>query len=279
MDKRASSLSRPYARTTVRRVGYAITLFTSVTLIGGALIWVYGDGEYTLAKSIYFSLITVTTVGFGELPNMDGHAGARVVTAFTLISGVVAIALFQSTLTTFLIEGVMEKALRRRRMERKIEALSKHTVVAGAGRTGRYIVEELVHAKSHFVVIDTDEAKLEKINQELGGQLLYIVGDATDDHVLTAAGIERATGVITALPDDRDNLFVTLSVRSVNPKTRIVAKVVEIENEGKIVRAGADSTVSPHRIGGLRLVSELLRPRVTEFLDRMLRARKDLQFD
>jgi voltage-gated potassium channel len=164
-------------------------------------------------------------------------------------------------------------------MERKIEALSKHTVVAGAGRTGRYIVEELVHAKSHFVVIDTDEAKLEKINQELGGQLLYIVGDATDDHVLTAAGIERATGVITALPDDRDNLFVTLSVRSVNPKTRIVAKVVEIENEGKIVRAGADSTVSPHRIGGLRLVSELLRPRVTEFLDRMLRARKDLQFD
>src|SRR5262249_20261850 len=263
----------------VRRVGYALTLFTAVTLIGGNFIWGYGNGEYSLAQSIYFALITVTTVGDAELPHMDRHGGGRGVTAPTIISRAGAIALFQSTLTSFLIEGVLERALRRRRMERKIVALSDHTVVAGAGRTGRYIVLELVQAHSAFVVIDTDEAKLERFNEELGGRLLYIVGDATDDHTLLAAGLERASGVITALPDDRDNLFITLSARTLNPNARIVAKVVEIENEGKIVRAGADSTVSPHRIGGVRLVGELLRPHVTEFLDRLLRARKDLEFD
>jgi voltage-gated potassium channel len=140
-------------------------------------------------------------------------------------------------------------------------------------------VEELAAVRKDCVVIDSDEQSLMKVYEDLKGRFLYIVGDATDDHTLIAAGVERARGVVAALPDDRDNLFITLSARTMNPKARIVSKVVEVENEAKIMRAGADATVSPHRIGGLRLASVLVRPRVTEFLDRMLRVTKDLRFE
>lgn len=164
-------------------------------------------------------------------------------------------------------------------MNKKIAQLSGHFVVAGCGRTGRYVVEELMATHLPFVVVDNNAEALARMAAEVSGDLLFVVGNATDDHVLIAAGVERASGVIAALPSDPDNLFITLSARALNPASRIVSKVVEIENEAKIFRAGADSVVSPHRIGGLRLVSQLVRPRVTEFLDRMLRVTKNLRFD
>ncbi len=110
--------------------------------------------------------------------------------------------------------------------------------------------------------------------------LLWIAGDATADHVLIQAGADRARGLVACLPDDRDNLFVTLSVRALNPGARITAKVVDISNETKVIRAGADCTVNPNRIGGKRLASELLRPHATEFLDEMLKVTEGkLHFD
>lgn len=164
-------------------------------------------------------------------------------------------------------------------MSKRIDSLNGHHVIAGCGRTGKYIVEELYTIERDFVVVDKDEQLLEKLNEELGGDLLYVVGDATEDHTLQEAGVDRASGVIAALSDDKDNLFIVLSARAVNPKARIVSKVVDFENDSKIRRAGADQTVSPHHIGGLRLVSELVRPRVTEFLDHMLRVTKKLRFE
>jgi voltage-gated potassium channel len=109
------------------------------------------------------------------------------------------------------------------------------------------------------------------VSGESGGKLLFIHGDATEDHVLADAGAARASGIVAALSHDRDNLYVTLSARSVNAKARIVSKVVEPEAVAKMIRAGANATVSPNTIGGRRLVSELLRPNVVEFLDLMLR--------
>jgi voltage-gated potassium channel len=143
------------------------------------------------------------------------------------------------------------------------------------------VIDELHTVKQPFVVIERDADKIERYNEEeYGGELLFIVGDATEDSTLKEAGIERAAGLVSALTDDRDNLFVTLSARELNPKARIVSKVVDSENEPKILRAGADSTVSPTRIGGLRLASELVRPKVTEFLDQMMRlTEKNLRFD
>ena len=270
---------RPLIDPSVRRVLSALMLLNLVIATGGAVIWFLGGGTWHLQDAIYFAVYTVSTVGFAELPHAELHAGVRFVTGLLIMCGIGAIAFFQSTLTALLIEGVIGRAFRRRRMQKKIERLENHMVIAGCGRTGKYVVEELAGGDQRFVAIDRDEQILEKLNEELGGTLVYIVGDATEDHTLLEAGIDRAAGVIAALSDDRDNLFVTLSVRTLNPKARIVSKAVEIENESKLVRAGADATVSPNRVGAHRLASELVRPNVTAFLDNMLRVTKNLRFE
>jgi voltage-gated potassium channel len=203
---------------------------------------------------------------------MDLHPSARIVVMCMIVTGVAVVALFQSSLTAVLIEGIIGKAFRRRRMERRIGALNGHTIVAGCGRTGRFVIHELAASEQPFVVVDHNADELAKLNdEEHGGNLLFVVGDATDDHSLIEAGVERAGGLVTALADDPENVFVTISARSLNPKIRIVAKTVSVGSEGKLVRAGANATVSPHRIGGLRLVTELLRPHTAEFLDSMMR--------
>lgn len=263
----------------IRRVLSALALLCIIILLGALALYYLGQGEYSFAHSVYFAVITISTVGFAELPHLEAHPAARLITGIMIIAGIGTIAFFQSTLTALLIEGVIAKVFRRRRMKNKIAALSDHMVVAGCGRTGKYIIEELHAIGQTFVLIEQDEALIARVNEELGGKLLYVLGDATEDHTLVAAGVERARGVVSALADDRDNLFVTLSARSLNPKARIVSKAVEIENEPKIVKAGADTTVSPNRIGGMRLVSELVRPKVTQFLDQMLRVTKNLRFE
>ena len=258
--------SRQPALTARRRVVAAAVALLVVVLLGGLGIWAVGS-EYTLAEALYFSLITVSTVGYSELPDFEAHPWARGVTVLLILVGLAALALFQSTLTAFIVEGAVGQIWRKNRMRRKIEALVGHCIVCGCGRTGRHVAEELRTERQPFVVVERDEAVVLRLNDELGGDLLWVVGDADDDHTLIQAGIERATGLVAALPDDPSNLFLTVSARARNPRARIVAKVAEASNEGKFHKAGADATVSPHRIGGLRLATELIRPKVTEFLD------------
>lgn len=166
-------------------------------------------------------------------------------------------------------------------MDRRIASLKSHTIVAGGGRTGRFVIEELHVGRHPFVIVDRNEPALVALNDEFHGELLYVVGDATDDHVLSAAGIERASGLVTALAEDPENVFVTISARTLNPKVRIIAKSVSLGTEEKLLRAGASATVSPLRIGALRLVTELLRPHTAEFLDTMMRnsGEEQLRFD
>ena len=157
-------------------------------------------------------------------------------------------------------------------MKKQIGALSGHIVVAGCGSTGKHVIEELVATGTSFVVIDRDLAHLERLSTDLcDGRMLYVHGDATDDHTLVDAGIERAMGVVAALTHDKDNLFVTLSARSLNASARIVSKIVEDRADAKMLKAGATSVVNPAQIGGRRMASELVRPEVNEFLDQMLR--------
>jgi voltage-gated potassium channel len=263
----------------LRRMLVALSVFISTIVAGGGVLWLLGRGEYSFGESVYFALITSASVGFSELPGMHERGDMRVVASLLIVTGVGTIAFFQSTLTALLVEGVIGETFRRRWMTKKIDALEGHLVVAGCGRTGRYIVEDLVAIQRNFVVVDRDEDVLRRLNEEVGGGLLFVVGDATEDHTLLAAGITRAHGVMAALSEDRDNLFIVMSARALNPKARIVSKVIEVENESKIRRAGADQTISLHRMGGQRMVSELVRPKVTNFLDNMLRVTKDLRFE
>ena len=135
-------------------------------------------------------------------------------------------------------------------MRKQIGQLNRHIVVAGAGSTGKHVIDEMLATKTPFVVIDRNKEHLERMAQEMAGdtKLLFVHGDATEDHVLVEAGIARATGVVAALTHDKDNLYVTLSARALNATARIVAKVVEEEAAPKMLKAGATSIVGPTAI-------------------------------
>lgn len=155
-------------------------------------------------------------------------------------------------------------------MQRAIGTLSNHVIVCGVGTTGRHIATELQAVGIPFVVVDSNKDLLEELSEEFEDELLCVVGDATDDHVLELAGVERARGVISALNDDKANLFVTISARALNPTARIVAKSIEPSTERKLRRAGADAVVAPNYIGGVRLFSEMVSPKTVAFLDRIV---------
>ncbi len=159
-------------------------------------------------------------------------------------------------------------------MRKQIASMTGHVVVAGAGSTGRHVIEELVVAQASFVVIDINAQHVERASEDFcNGKLVFVHGDATQDAVLMAAGLDRARGVVCALTHDKDNLFVTLTARSLNPTARIVTKVTEEAAGQKMLRAGASSIVNPTQIGGRRMATELIRPKVNEFLDQLLRDR------
>lgn len=257
---------------TIRRLFSALAVMASFALAGAVAYDALGRGRWTFGDCAYMAIITISTVGFGELRDMSDVRGARAVTVLLIVGGVGVIAYFQANLTALLLEGSVGEVWRRFRMRKAIIDLKGHVVVAGAGSTGRHVIEELVATERPFVVIERNREHGERLSQELmGGNMLIVHGDATLDHVLLQAGVERASGVVAALTLDKDNVFVTLSARSLNPTARIVAKVVEEEATAKLLKAGANRVVSPAMIGGRRLASELVRPEVTELLDQMLR--------
>lgn len=258
--------------TAIRRLLFAVFVICSLAIAGSTGLWVLGHGRWAFADCVYMTVITLSTVGFGELNQMHEVPGARALTIVLIVSGVGALAYVQGNLTALLVEGAIGQAFRRNRMRKAISGISGHVVVAGAGSTGKHVIEELVATHTPFVVVDRDLGLLERLSADLmNGKMLYVHGDATDDQYLIDAGIERARGVVAALTHDKDNLFVTLTARSLNDRARIVSKIVEDHAAAKMMKAGASAVVNPTMIGGRRMASELIRPEVNEFLDQMLR--------
>jgi voltage-gated potassium channel len=156
-------------------------------------------------------------------------------------------------------------------MEKDISRLEGHDIVCGADETAQTIIQELLATRRDFVVVDPDRARLDKLAAT--APFLFVEGDPADDDVLRKAGIEKARGVLLSLPTDEANLFVTVTARQLNPSVRIVAKGIDVKSHEKMVRAGADYAVSPTFIGGMRMVSQMIRPAAVTFLDMMLRER------
>lgn len=247
-----------------------------VVLVGAGGYRFLGGGRWPFDECLYMTVITVSTVGFAEVLDGLGHvAGGRAWTMGLILVGSGAMLYFLSTLTAMIIETDLGDVLKRRRMQKKIDALSAHVIVCGAGTTGIHVIEELARSATPFVVIDIDAKRLSYLSESKFPGLLYVEGDAAEDEVLERAGIARAHGVVAALSDDHSNLYVTVSSRALNPELRIVAKAVEHSAGPKLLRAGANATVSPNEIGALRLVGEMVRPRVVRFLDATLNERDD----
>jgi len=259
-------------RNAYSRLISAAAVILGVLLLGATSYYAVGEGRWSWFDCFYMTIITLSTVGFAEtLEGMNEHPEARVLTIALIVLGSATLLYFISSLTALIVEGDLQGILRRRTMQRAIGTLNNHIIVCGIGTTGRHIATELSAVGVPFVVIDTDRARLGELNEEFEGNLRYVLGDATDDHILELAGVERAKGIISALNDDKANLFVTISARALNPTARIVAKSIESSTEAKLRRAGADAVVAPNYIGGVRLFSEMVSPKTVAFLDRIVR--------
>lgn len=248
-------------------------IFTFITVaVGTAGYKILGGPEWSFLDSLYMTIITLTSVGFGEIQDLSDYPYARILTIFIILFGMGSILFVVSTITGFIVEGELSNVFGRRKMLKEISSLKNHFIVCGIGNTGYVVVKELIQTKRDFVVVDTDLNELEKLSET--DKILYINDDATNDAALVNAGIHEAHGLITILPDDKDNLFVTLTAKQLNPNLRIVSKGVEEHTIKKLKLAGAASVVMPSFIGGLRMVSELIRPAAVSFLDKMLRTQK-----
>jgi voltage-gated potassium channel len=261
---------------TVKRMLYGLIAMAIVVVGGGFGYFLIGGGLWRLRDCIYMTVITVTTVGYGEvLPGMDTVEYARGFTIVLLLFGTGTIVFFASTITAFIIEGDLKNALFANKLKKRMKKMKDHVIVCGAGSTGRNVIEELIATGVPVIAIDTREAELREIaDRHPKANFTYIAGDATDDDIIIQTNLPEARGLVAALSSDKDNLYLTVSARQTNPGARIIARCAELSHVEKIKRAGADAVVSPNFIGGMRMVSELLRPAVVAFLDDMLRDRR-----
>lgn len=233
-----------------------------------------GFPRHGFLDAVYMAVITLTTVGYGEVIEIEGNPVAQVFTMALLFFGVGTFLYFFSTLTSFIVEGNLEHLIRRRKMEKAIRGLRGHYIVCGGGHTGEHIVRELLATARPFVLIESNEEHIRGLHERLGSDFPAITGDATHDETLLAAGIEHAAGLFAAISSDKDNLIITISARLLQPALRIVSRSTDESVERKIRKAGADVVISPSMIGGLRMTSEMVRPNVVTFLDVMMRDRE-----
>ncbi len=207
----------------------------------------------------YQTLMTVSTVGFGEV-----HPLSRLGVAFTsvlILVGVSSALYAFSVIVEGVIEGRVNELLGRRRMNQSIASVSDHVIVCGWGLVGHAIAEEIAETKQDLVIVEIDPDKVDGVDHRV------VVGDATTDEVLRQAGIERASALVAAVDGDAENSFITLSARSLNPDLFIVSRARSKDSGEKLMRAGADRVVNPQSIGGVRMAAFVLHPHVAEFVD------------
>jgi len=241
-----------------------------VVLAGSSGYYILFGGKPKYMDCLYMTVISLTSVGYGEIIPVTGNIPAQIFTMILITFGMGIILYGISTLTAIMIEGELSGILRKNKMENRIKKLHDHYIVCGGGETGRHVITELAKNKEKVVLIEHLDDNIEKSRHI--EDLLFIKGDATDDHNLILAGIDKAAGIVICLPSDKDTLYVTMTARMLNGKIRIISRMVDQSLQPKLKKAGADSTVSPNFIGGLRLASEMLRPAVVDFLDSMLRS-------
>jgi voltage-gated potassium channel len=251
---------------------YLVALAILLVILTGSLgYYVLFGGRYNFTDCLYMTVISITSVGFGEVLEITGNLSAEIFTMVLITFGMGIILYGISTVTALLIEGELSGILRRNKMNKLISKLSDHYIICGGGETGGPLIAELQLNKEKVVLVEKDDDKIERC-QTAGGDLLFVKGDATEDQNLITAGIDRAAGIVICLPSDKENLYIAMTARMLNKKIRIVSRMTNPKLEKKLIKAGANSVVSPNAIGALRMASVMIRPTVVNFLDSMLRS-------
>ncbi len=243
-----------------RRLASALGALFGVLLLG-TVGYMIVEG-WALFDALYMTVITIATVGFNEVHDLS--ESGRMFTIVLILSGVGALGFSFGTFIEFIVEGHLRILLEGRRMQKRIEQLTNHNIVAGLGRVGSVVARQLAEEGAPFIVIDRDAECLSEATER---DWVRIEGDATDEEVLRAAGIHRAHSLITTLDTDADNVFVALTARTESPDLFIVARSEHESSEPKLRRAGANRVMTPNVIGGRRMATMVLHPVVSDYLD------------
>ncbi len=245
----------PYARFLLALILIVILILSGVTgfmLLEG---WDFSD-------SLYMTFVTFSTVGFAEVHPLS-KAGRYFTIGLILIS-LLIVGYLITTLMSFFFEGHLIHTMRDRRMKRFLQQVKDHFIICGFGEVGKETAEELSRSKVPFVVVDLN---FNEPDRERYPSYTLIEGDAAEEEVLQRAGIEKARGVISCLPEDPQNVFTVLTARQMNPALQIVSRASSERTVQKLEKAGADRVITPKVIAGKRLATVSIRPSVSRFLD------------
>ncbi len=265
----------PEMEGSIHSLHIAIALLALLFVVGvGGYIFLEG---YSFIDALYMTVITTSTVGYREVKPLT-DAG-KIFTILLIISSFGIFVFALSNLTRYLLDGIFRNAFLVRRIKRRISKLDKHVILCGFGRNGRQAARELRDHGERFVVIESDPHKLEELEDEIGDYLL-IEGDATHEEVLLEAGVERAKALITTLPNDADNLLITISALQFNKDLKIISRASDEKAEKKLKRAGATNVIMSDRLGGQRMAKLVVQPDVVEFLEKiMLQSHSDVNLE
>ena len=241
--------------------------FTFSMILTAALILIGTGGYMTIEKwpfadAIYMTIITLATVGYGEVHQVSGVG--RVFTIFLIVSGVGYFMYVVGLLVQFLVEDRIRVILGRRKLDKQIAKLKDHYIICGYGRIGRVLARYLIERYLNVVIIEKNESRQAAMDED---GVLYLVGEATDERLLLRAGIKDAKALITAVATDADNVFLTLIAKHLNPGLFIVARAIQNTAKRTLQAAGANKVISPYDLGARRMAHAILRPTVIKFLE------------
>jgi voltage-gated potassium channel len=220
--------------------------------------------HYSWIDAFYMTVITITTVGFGEVQPLDDFS--KIFTIFLILTSVVIVGYALSVITEYILSKNSIEELKQKRMQKKIDNLKNHIIICGYGRNGKQAAIKLLAYKKPFVVIEKNKETIDKLQSEL---VPFVYGNANEDETLLKAGIERADCLITALPNDADNLFVVLSARQINKNMNIISRASQEASYKKLKLAGANNVILPDKIGGDHMASLVVVPGLIEFIDNL----------
>jgi len=248
---------------------YGIFLLVMISIITIGTIGFYYLENLSFFDALWLTFVTVLTVGYGDI--YPKTVGGKIFAFIVISLGIGFFAYVIGFITANIIEGEFSQNVRRRRMEGKIKNLQNHIILCGLGRIGYQVAVKLLHENIPFVAIEQDLNTINKFSQKI----LTINGDATEETVLRQAGIEKAAGLVAALPVDADNLVIVLTAREINPVIHIVARAEKTESEGKLQRIGANVVINPAKIGGKRIALSVIRPNSIEYMDKIFHNPKE----
>src|SRR5437870_11507814 len=256
----------------LKRFLFIAGLLTTTQFIG-ALGFMYVEG-WTFFDSFYMTLITLTTVGYGEVHPLSFHG--RLFASLLMLIGVTIVFVSIAVMGETLLRLEMTDYFGRKRRDRMLKHISGHYIVCGAGRVGRSVIHELLRSEASVVLIDND---VDRARWATDKGVISLVGDATKDEVLRQARVATAKGLVAAISSDAENVYVALSAKVLNPDLVISARASDEQAEEKLRRAGATTVFTPYAFIGHRLAQSMLRPHVVSFLDVASAFRKSSDLD